>query len=193
MPRKNQEVRTGTPKPLTYYDPELQNAANSEDADRYRSALRKHARLRASYLRHLSTIRDRVPRAAYARLIAEKNPLFDSNLLTFTVGDGFGNVSARKGWNPKTRIEAKFVDFDLRRVHTLTYSGLHCLSFDMPREQWFDSYDPSDRDLNSMIHEELTAVSKDLLRHTFLFTTGTMIEITFRKLHWTTSPFRRNI
>jgi hypothetical protein len=191
MHHTGSEIRSGTPKALKYYDPELQNAANSDDAERYRTALRKHARLRNSYLRHLGMIRDRVSRAAYARLSAERNPLFDNNLLAFTVGDGFGNVLSTKGWNPKTRAEASFVDFDLKKVHLLSYSGLDCLQLNMPHEQWFDSGNRRNRDIDSLIHNELTAAGSDLLRHTFLFTTGTTIEITFRKLRWITKPFRR--
>lgn len=60
-------------EPLTYYDPELQNAECEDTAntERLRRALAKSEQLRAEYKAQLKRLRSRLNKRTYAHLMAE--------------------------------------------------------------------------------------------------------------------------
>jgi hypothetical protein len=185
--------RESTPRGWRFYDPEQQNLANEEPLDmvRYRAVLRKQRRLRERYLRHLSSLRNRLANSTYTRFTADAPPLFDSNLLEFSVGDALGKFEPRARWRPKTTIEADLLSFDMKTIHTLHYTDVDSLLFEMPHERWFNSFDQARRGIDSLIHDELTAAGKLSMQHGFLFVSGTTIRIIFRSIRWTTKRLLR--
>ena len=155
---------------------------------RYQQAKAKGERLHRSYLRQLAPLCSRLNERTYARFSDYRQPLFDSNLLEFTFGDAIGRVLTRNRWRPRTSAQAKFLSFDLKTIHILSYRRVDFLFVDVPRERWFDM---GGRDIDSLLHDELTRVGRDRMQHRFLFASGAKESITFAEVKWVTKRLSR--
>lgn len=166
---------------MKYYDRELQDAWNSETADQARLARanQKSRLLLASYHDQLHKLRARMSARAYQLFSSEKYPLFDSNLLSFTVGDGTAmHAAGIYSTRFRTGIEAKFLNFQQDGIYTLAYRGIGSLSVDVPNDKWFDP----DDDIGCLLWHEITAAGAKFLNHEMLFTSGATIKIKFEKV-----------
>ena len=181
-----------TPYPLRFYDPEIQIAANLEPFDKARMdrAFLKAEILRQAYLQQLHPLRSRFALPTYRRLSDPRKPLFDSNLISFSVGDAISRIVAGRGWKPKPSALARFLSFDQKIVHTLRFSGLHHMSCNLPQHRWF-SWSSADRDFDSLLHDELTPYENGLMRHRFLFSSGAAIDLVFARVVWSTTRINR--
>jgi hypothetical protein len=175
-------------EPLTYYDPELQNAGCEETSnpERLQRAFAKSEQLRAEYKKQLKNLRSRLNQHAYAHLMAERDPLFDSNLLQFTFGDrlGFGNKVRRT--RLRTSVRATFLNFEGDRLHELSYRHIESLRVNVPIERWFEWGDGV-KAIDCLLAHELTGSGDSLMQHKFLFSSGAAIAIVFAGMNWNTS------
>ncbi len=179
------------PRALKYYDPELQNASNSEPYDRarYEHALARGARLHREYIKQLRELRSRLSKRTYSLFADERGPLFDSNLVEFAFGDQLdGRKLGGGGWRPKTSARATFLSFDMKTIHVLRYQRIRSLKVNVPNERWFDM---GSHDIDSLLAHELTSPTRDLLQHQFLFVSGTSISLTFEQVVWSSKRVRR--
>ena len=174
------------PKPLRYYDPELQNAGspeewNEESYARFRRAKDEAKRLRRAYQKQLAKLRPRLSKRTYSLFADERQPLFDSNLLEFAFGDSISKLRTR-GFRFATIVSAKFLGFDMKTIHLLRYRGINSLAINVPNERWYDWSDATA--IDSLLANELIASSATLMEHRFLFSSGTTISIRFSEVRW---------
>jgi hypothetical protein len=175
---------------MKYYDRDLQDAWNTHPTDRRQIAqVEQKARLlRASYFDQLARLRPRLSARAYSLFSKEKDPLFDSNILSFTVGDGMDMLATDTfSFRFRTGLELKLLNFDMDTVYSLSYREVRSMSLNLPDERW---YGPDD-DFGSLLAHEVTAAGLESLRHEFLFTSGATIAIKFKKVLWSKRAVRR--
>ena len=180
------------PYPLQFYDPEIQIAINTEpfDKPRMERAYRKAEVLRQAYLEQLQPLRFRLALPTYRRLSNPRKPLFDSNLISFSVGDAVGGIREGRRWKGIPSALAKFLSFDQKTIHTLRFSGLDHMSCNLPQYRWF-SWSSGSREFDSLIHDELTPYKDQLMRHRFLFSSGAAIDIVFARMVWSATRVNR--
>jgi len=176
------------PSPLRYYDPELQNALNTEpfDTDRFQHARSRAKELNAAYLKGLSSLASRLSKRTFALFADPKEPMFDSDLFEFSFGDSIQHTavkSRRRTW--EMTVQATFCSFDEKTLHLLAYRGVKALSVNVPAERWFAS-----RRIESLLSHELTDEKSGLMQHAFLFASGAAISITFERVRWQTKRNR---
>jgi hypothetical protein len=179
------------PAPLQYYDPELQNSLNIEpfDEERFQRARVKSKKLHAAYLKEVSSLSPRLNKSTFLRFSDSRQPLFDSNLLEFSLGDSLSNAEMR--CHRKTLemvVQAEFRSFDEKILHRLTYKKIKALNVNVPSERWFEM---GRKNLDSLLADELTSVDAKLMQHSFLFASGATISITFERVRWETMRNRR--
>jgi hypothetical protein len=178
----------GLPEPLAYYDPELQNAWNEDAANpkRLERAVVRSRKLRAAYLKQLSSLRSRVNKRTYRLFSADRDPLFDSNLFEFTFGDYLGFATRLRKVRPHVEIRAAFLSFEEDTLHELRYGGIQSLRVNVPDERWFER---GGNEIDSLLAHELLGAGKELMQHTCLFVSGTSIVIRCGQLSWSKRPF----
>ncbi len=172
-------------EPLTYYDPELQNAWNAPpDRERLQLAIEKSRRLEASYKKQLENLRSRLNWHTYERFAADQDSLFDSNLLEFSFGDHLGFGELRRRTQPRLSVLAKFLSFERDTLHELRYRRVETLRVNVPEERWYEM--SGDKDLDSLLRHELTSSGESRMQHKFLFASGAAICIEFAQVRWET-------
>jgi hypothetical protein len=179
-------------EPLTYYDPELQNASNIEPADpeRLQRALKRAKQLQRDYLESLKGLRARLGQRTYGKFATESDPLFDSNLLEFTFGDQLGFATSRRKARPRLSVRATFLSFERDKLHDLRYRNVESLRITVPTERWFDWGDGI-TELGSLLAHELIVSNDSLMSHKFLFVSGAVIFIAFGDVTWETRRAKR--
>jgi hypothetical protein len=179
-------------EPLRYHDPELQVAWNIEPADpeRLQRAMEKSKRLHAEYLEQLKRLRPRLNERTYARFSAERDPLFDNNLLEFTFGDRLGFAELRRKKRPRLAVRVSFLAFEGDKLHELHYRDVDTLHVKVPQERWFDM--GGYKEIDSLLAHELTSANVSLMSHRFLFASGAAIAITFAEVFWGTRSVKRS-
>lgn len=180
-----------TPSPLRFYDPEIQNAWNTEppDGKRIERANQEAAKLKAAYLRQLTDLSERISKDTFSRFSDPRQLLFDADLFKFSVGDALAYSEARKRRRRlSTTVEATFCSFDGKTLHDLAYSGIATIKVDVPNARWF-SWSIGRNRMDSLLADELTSLDTELMKHAFLFASGATISIEFKKVSWKT---RRN-
>jgi hypothetical protein len=113
--------------------------------------------------------------------------LFDSNLLEFAVGDSVGFSAHPKRRGRKATVQAAFLDFSEKTVHTLKYDQVDSLQVNVPTDRW---YEMGSRNIDSLLEDELTSAGPKLMQHAFLFASGSTISITFAKVSWKTKKLK---
>jgi hypothetical protein len=174
------------PTQLRFYDPELQNALNSEpwDPARFERARAKSRKLRDAYLKQLAKLAPRLSKRTFSRFSNSRNPLFDSDLLQFSFGDSLSHARIAPRINRfETSIQAIFRSFDGKTDHILSYKNIKSLNVTVPSERWFDMFGNR---ISSLLTDELTSARRHMMRHQFLFETGAVIVITFERVRWET-------
>jgi hypothetical protein len=174
------------PAQLRFYDPELQNALNSEpwDPARFERARAKSRGLHAAYLKQLAKLAPRLSKRTYSRFSDSRQPLFDGDLLQFSFGDSLShsrNAPRRKRF--ETSIQVIFRSFDGKTEHILSYRNIKSLNVTVPSERWFNQVPNC---IHSLLADELTSAGQHLMRHHFLFVTGAVIVISFERVRWET-------
>lgn len=174
-------------EPLTYYDPELQNAGSAEtsDPERLQRAIAKSEQLRAEYRNQLRKLRSRLNQRTYVRLEGAHDPLFDSNLLEFTFGDRLGFSNKARRTRLRTSVRATFLSFEEDTLHELRYRHIESLRVNVPVERWFE-WGYGAKEIGNLLAHELTAVDDSLMQHKFLFTSGAAITVVFAEMAWDT-------
>ena len=118
-----------------------------------------------------------------------KQPLFDADLYEFAFGDSLGYAAPRKHRSAlATCVRATFSSFDGTILHKLAYSNVVALNASLPSVRWFKWSFGRDC-IGSLLANELTAVNATQMQHSFLFTSGAVISLTFGRVTWET---RRN-
>jgi hypothetical protein len=179
-----QSNKLAIPRPLQFYDPELQEAWNAEPADPARlEKARDHAReLHRAYLKQLPPLQPRLSMKTYLRFSDPRQPLFDSDLLEFAFGDAVSLHRKRsRRQRLKLSVRAQFRSFDEKSIHTLTYRRVVSLNANIPSDRWFDW---GDGQIDHLLADELTEADASSMRHTFLFASGTLISILFGAVTW---------
>jgi hypothetical protein len=174
-------------EPLTYYDPELQNAgsAKTSDPERLQRAIAKSEQLRAEYRNQLKKLRSRLNQRTYSRLADAHDPLFDSDLLEFTFGDRLGFSSKAPRTRLRTRVCATFLSFEQDILHQLRYRHIESLRVNVPVERWF-AWSNGAKEIGNLLAHELTAVDESLMQHKFLFSSGAAVTVVFAEIAWDT-------
>jgi hypothetical protein len=173
-------------KALRFYDPELQDASNADppDPERLKRALLKSKKLHRAYQRQLAQIRGSVSAQTYRRFAKKRDPLFDSNLLSFSFGDSVFSRGAISRWPSfEARIEVRFLSFEGGTVHILKYRGIYAMSIHVPHERWY-AFPNSKPQIDSLLFHQVTSAGPKAIKHEFLFHSGTTIEIICGKMHW---------
>jgi hypothetical protein len=173
---------SGTPAPLRFYDPEIQNAWNAGPPDRQRvqRANLEAARLTAAYLSQLTNLSERMSKKTFSLFSNPKRPLFDADLFRFSVGDALAySESRQQRMRLSTAVEATFCSFDGKTFHDLSYSGVAAVRVDVPKARWFSWPNGKNR-MDSLLADELTALDAELMKHAFLFVSGATISIEFK-------------
>jgi hypothetical protein len=182
---------SGTPAPLRFYDPEIQNAWNAQppDMERIQRANLEAAKLKAAYLSQLTSLSERISKKTFSLFSDPKQPLFDADLFKFSVGDALAySEPSQRRMRMSIAVEATFCSFDGKTLHDLTYSGIAAVRVDVPNGRWF-SWPGGGNRMDSLLADELTSLDTELMKHAFLFVSGATISIEFKKVHWKT---RRN-
>jgi len=177
------------PAPLRYYDPELQDAPNTEpyDADRYQRARAKAKQLNAAYIEELITLAPRLSKRTLSLFSDPQEPLFDADLFEFSFGDSTQYAEARSRRRKlKFAIRATFGSFDGDSLHLLSYRGIKGLTVNVPIERWYERWGNR---IDSLLSHELTSAG-DLMNHSFLFASGAALSITFERVSWQTKRIR---
>lgn len=181
-------------KALRFYDPELQNASNVHppDPERLRRALLKAKKLFRAYQRQLGPLRSRMSAQTYHRFAQQRDPLFDSNLLSFSFGDWTSDrLRFSRVPSFETTIEARFLSFAMDSVHILKYRRIYAVRVDVPAERWF-SWGDDKPELGSLLAHELTRAGRKAMNHRFLFVSGTTIDITCLNVQWSSQKLKHS-
>jgi hypothetical protein len=179
-----------TPSPLRYYDPELQDALNTEpyDADRFQRARAKAKQLNAAYMEELNALASRLSQRTLSLFADPQEPLFDADLFEFSFGDSLQHAAARSRRRAlKMTVRAAFGSFDEETLHTLTYRGVKALNVNVPMERW---YERGGSRIDSLLSHELTSAGVGLMRHAFLFASGAALSVIFERVRWETKRIR---
>jgi hypothetical protein len=170
---------------MKYYLRELQDFMNSENdsAESTKHAIkiaRKQARLHKEYLSQLSQLQKRITARTYTLLHTSSDPLFDSNLMAFSIGDSVRKkVKYGAEWF-HTEVFIRLITFEEDAIYTLKYRGVDSVRFDLPHEKWYNW--PSVHDIGCLLSHEVLPADEVYLSHEFLFTSGATLMIKFKKL-----------
>lgn len=180
--------KAATPTPLSFYDPELQNAWNAVPVDRERivRANQRATSLKAAYKRQLMALSERMSKDTFSRFSNPRELLFDAELFKFSVGDALSYSEPRRRMiRLSTSVEATFCSFDGKTLHHLAYRGISAVKVDLPDARWFTTH--TGYRVDSLLADELTSLDSERMKHAFLFVSGTTISIEFRKVNWKTT------
>jgi hypothetical protein len=150
------------------------------------------------YDRSLPALRPRLSKQAWEYFKKnESQPLFDSNLISFTTGETLSSKIAKSPFAFSSKLhsvhaEAKFLDFGERVIYTFRYRDINHINMTLPREYiqqiTFLQKQPITKlvrcsgKFDSLYVEEISAAGRDHLRHELFFKSEAIIAIEFRKI-----------